>query len=193
MHHRGRPWGQVGPVPSGPAEPAAALPVDRPEAGRGERDEHGRMLGDGVGDAFAAGHACGEQVPGVALVLVAARLAAAGPPVAAAHVGDAVELVGRAVPLDHLTRGLEHPGGGAHEADRSRAAPHPPLDVGARGLGQQGRRRGSGHAAASSVAVTTITRAGTRSRGGLVGEGGVDDVATPGRVAVGHRRDVLRR
>jgi hypothetical protein len=49
--------GAGGPVPAGSAEPAAALPVDGPEAGGGEGDEHDRVLGDGVGDALAAGHA----------------------------------------------------------------------------------------------------------------------------------------
>ena len=42
--------------------------VDRPERGGGEGGEHARMRRDRVGDAFAAGQACADELAGVALV-----------------------------------------------------------------------------------------------------------------------------
>jgi hypothetical protein len=46
--------------------------VDDPEARRGQRAEHGRVLGDSVGDALAAAQAGADQVVGVLAVAVGA-------------------------------------------------------------------------------------------------------------------------
>ncbi len=61
--------------------------VDRPEGRCGEGDEHGRMLGDGLGDALAADEAGAEQLAGTRSgqvnegdgIQVASRVAVRGP------------------------------------------------------------------------------------------------------------------
>jgi hypothetical protein len=113
------------------------------------------MPGDRLGDAFATGDAGGDQVPGVALVLVAARLAPAGSAVAATDVGDAVELVCGAVPVDHLPGVPTQPGRGPDEADRARATPYTAFDVTAGGFGEQGGGGLVDHAASSRAGTST--------------------------------------
>jgi hypothetical protein len=56
------PTGEFASVPSG------AGGVDRAEAGGGEGGEYARVRGDGGGDAFAAGQAGPDDLPGVVLV-----------------------------------------------------------------------------------------------------------------------------
>src|SRR5699024_5161951 len=72
----------------------ASRRVDCAERGGGQREEHQRVAGDALRDPLVpAGDACGEEVPHVALVLMGARRAAGGPPVAAADVENAVREV----------------------------------------------------------------------------------------------------
>ena len=47
--------------------------VHRTEAGRGQGDEHGRVLGDGGGQALAASQSGGDEVVGVLAVALRAR------------------------------------------------------------------------------------------------------------------------
>src|SRR5215469_11093473 len=54
---------------------AGADGVYRAEAWRGQRGEHARMRGHGLGDAFAAGQPGPDDLPGVALVHLRARRA----------------------------------------------------------------------------------------------------------------------
>ena len=55
-------------LPVGAGVPLDDAGVDGAERGGGEGGEHGRMPGDGVGDAFAADQAGAEELVGVALV-----------------------------------------------------------------------------------------------------------------------------
>src|SRR6266511_1845878 len=89
--------------PDGPAVLAAT--VDRPERRRREGDEQPRMLGDAYRDALPAAQACGDQVPCVAAVDLAARAAARGAPVAAGLEGHAVRFGLAAIDAPHLARG----------------------------------------------------------------------------------------
>ena len=60
----------------------------------GQSEEHQRVRGDALRDPLVpAGDPCREEVPHVALVLMRARRAAGGPPVAAADVENAVREV----------------------------------------------------------------------------------------------------
>ena len=75
--------------------------VHGPEAGGGEGGEHARVRGHGVGDAFAAGQAGADDLPGVVLV----DLGAGGADVlAAVAAGDQEHAAGLAVGVVHDAR-----------------------------------------------------------------------------------------
>ena len=78
---------------AGPDLPVARVHdpgVDGPERGRGQGGEHGRVGGDGVGDAFAADEAGADELVGVGAVGLGAPGADRGAAVAAGDVDDAV-------------------------------------------------------------------------------------------------------
>ena len=75
LHHSGRPWTQTGLSRRARHGPLSRMPVHRPERGRGEGGERARVLRHRGRDALAAREAGEEQLPGVALVLGAARRA----------------------------------------------------------------------------------------------------------------------
>jgi hypothetical protein len=80
--------------PPRPAQPASAGAVDGTERRSGQGDERARPLRHRLGDALPADETAGQDVPGVALVLLRARGADGGAAVAAADVGGPVELLG---------------------------------------------------------------------------------------------------
>ena len=85
--------------------------VDRAEGRGGEGDEHGRVGGDGRGDALAADEPGADEVVGVAAVGLGAAGAGGGAPVAARLVDH---------PVRHADRGdgaQELAGGGVDVAD----------------------------------------------------------------------------
>ena len=64
--------------------------MDGAEGGGGEGGEHGRMLGDVLGDAFAADQPGADELEGVAAVGFGTRRAGGGAAVAAGFVDDPV-------------------------------------------------------------------------------------------------------
>ena len=82
------PAGAAGPVGAGVA--ADRPGVHRAEGGGGEGGEHGRVGGDGFGDAFAADQPGADDMVGVAAVGLGAGWAGRGPAVAARFVDHPV-------------------------------------------------------------------------------------------------------
>ena len=104
-----RPAGAAGPVGAGVLADRAG--VDRAEGRGGEGDEHGRVGGDGRGDALAADEPGADEVVGVAAVGLGAAGAGGGAPVAARLVDH---------PVRHADGGdgaQELAGGGVDVAD----------------------------------------------------------------------------
>jgi hypothetical protein len=64
------------------------------------------MLRDRLRDALAPGQAAQDQMPGIALVLRAARGTDLGAPVPAPHIGGAIELLARGVAVPDLAGGV---------------------------------------------------------------------------------------
>ena len=77
-------------APVGAGVPAGDAGVHRPERGCGEGGEHGRVLRDGLGDAFAADQQRPDDLVRVALVHLGAVRADGGAAVAARLVDDVV-------------------------------------------------------------------------------------------------------
>jgi hypothetical protein len=128
-------------VAAGPAGSLVAEPVDRSERGGGEGGERARVLGDRGGDALAAGQAGGDQLPGIALVSAAARLAGRCATVPARDPGGAVELqCGGISGADLAGGGVDQPCRAA-EPDRAFAAVDPPAGGVDPGLAEHPARR----------------------------------------------------
>ena len=115
-----------GRVVAGPAAPRPAVRpvpacVHRAEARRGQRDEHGRVLGDRVGDALAAPEAGDHKLVRVAAVALRARRADGLAPVPAGLAQNPVRLRVRRphAPAPAALADLDPAG----QADRARTVP----------------------------------------------------------------------
>jgi hypothetical protein len=102
--HRSPVWTH-GLVPAGSAQTVRMNGVHGTERGGHQGDERAWPLGYASRDALSAYEAAGQDVPGVALVLLRAGRADRGAAVAAAYVGDPVELLGRPVELPDFSGG----------------------------------------------------------------------------------------
>jgi hypothetical protein len=146
-------------VAAGSARALLSPSVHRPERRGGQGGEGARPLRHGGGDALAAGQPAHQQVPGIALVLLAAHRAHLGPPVPAAHIGLPVDLVRRRVALGHLTgRGVDQRGR-TPQPHRPRIPPDPLHREVGRHLGQErgGRySRGERHDGTPEVVGTKL-------------------------------------
>ena len=103
-------------VAASPARPPLSDPVHRTERWGGEGCEGAGVLGDRLRDALSASEPGGDQLPGVGLVAGAAGGARRGPPVAARHPREPVQLLGR---------GVEDPGLAGGDVDQLRGASQP--------------------------------------------------------------------
>jgi len=139
------------PVPAGPARSALPNAVHQSERGRGQGGERRRMPGHRVGHRLAAGQPAGQQVPGIALVLVRARRARRRPPVLAAPVGHPVQLVTRAVGQQHLPGPGVGAGGLSLQPDRPGTTAGPALRLPYRRRTHRLPARRGGHAAPSTT------------------------------------------
>ena len=100
------PCGQVRPFRRGrqaSTRPSVLAPgVDRAERRRGQGDEHARVVGDGGGDALAAGQPGADELVGVGAVDLGAGRAAGGAAGLAGDRQDAAGLVDGGVAVDQF-------------------------------------------------------------------------------------------
>ena len=109
-------------VPSCPAGSLLPQPVHRTEGGCGQGRERARTIRHRLRDALAAGQPADQEMPRIALVVVAAGRADRRASVPAADVGVAVELAGRGVLLDRLPGAGVDQGSGALQPHRTDTA-----------------------------------------------------------------------
>jgi hypothetical protein len=148
--------GLVFPARSAGQDPAVFLPsgVDRAERRRGERDEHAGMVGDGGGDALAAGQSGADELVCVGAVDLGAGRAAGGAAGLACDRQDAAGFVDGGVAVDQFAGAAVDVIGAAAQQNRLQAPSGVP-DGACGDMGGQRRyssRRGGRAEACSSQA-----------------------------------------
>ena len=115
--------GLVVPARSASEHPAVFLApcVDRAERRRGQRDEDARMVGDGGGDALAAGQPGADELVGVGAVDLGAGRAAGGAAGLAGDRQDAAGLVDGGVAVDQFAGAAVDVVGAAAQQNRLQA------------------------------------------------------------------------